>query len=98
LAEQFGLDRVSGAAVTEVRSESPAATAGLNTGDVIVEFDGTSIRTPQDLQGLVERAAVNTAHKLTIIRDGTRQTLNVSPAPMPVDLTEATLSGENITG
>ena len=83
LSKQLGLDTVKGAVVTDVRSGSPAAKSGLQSGDVIVEFDGTAIRRPRDLQGQVERASLTEAHEVVVIRDGKRTKLSVTVQAMP---------------
>ena len=54
LAEQFGVHRHGGVFVNEVMSESPAAKAGLQEGDVITEFAGKHVGTPGQLQHLVD--------------------------------------------
>ena len=77
LSKQLGLDTIRGAVVTEVRTGSPAAKAGLQSGDVVLEFDGTSISKPGDLQGRVERASLSDVHKVLIIRDGKTMAINV---------------------
>ncbi len=82
LSKQFGLSTVQGALVTEVRPGTPAESAGLKTGDVIVEFDGRAINDPHDLQNVVERAQLGDSHKLTIIRDGKQTTVEVGLQPM----------------
>jgi Do/DeqQ family serine protease len=46
LAERFDLKRPAGAVVTNVVAESPAARAGLKTGDVIVAVDGQAVDDP----------------------------------------------------
>lgn len=89
LSEQFGLNTVSGAVVTHVRNGSPAAKAGVQSGDVVLEFDGMAIRKPADLQAFVERASLTDSHKLVIVRNGTNMTLNVNVEAMPVSLTDA---------
>jgi serine protease Do len=43
LAEQLGLESTSGALVAQVEPSSPAARAGLQPGDVIVEVDGVAV-------------------------------------------------------
>lgn len=49
-AKVYGLKEAKGAIVTEVRdSRGAAATAGMQVGDVIVEFDGKPIDNAQDL-------------------------------------------------
>jgi len=79
--------------VTDVREGSPAAKSGLQSGDVIVEFDGVNIGSPRDLQGRVERASLTDAHKLVVIRDGNTMTLDVNVQAMPANLTVAGESG-----
>jgi len=55
----------------------------LQSGDVVLEFDGTSISKPGDLQGRVERASLNDVHKVEIIRDGKTMSINVRVEAMP---------------
>ncbi len=86
LSKQLGLDTIRGAVVTEVRSGSPAAKAGLQSGDVVLEFDGTAISKPGDLQGRVERASLSDVHKVMIIRDGKTMTINVRVEAMLSDV------------
>lgn len=84
LSKQLGLDTVRGAVVTDVRAGSPAANAGLLSGDVILEFDGMSITKPADLQGRVERASLNDAHKVVVLRDGKKMSIDVRVEAMPM--------------
>lgn len=84
LSKQLGMDTVRGAVVTDVRAGSPAAKAGLQSGDVVLEFDGTSITKPGDLQGRVERASLNDVHKVVLIRDRKTMSLDVRVEAMPV--------------
>jgi len=83
LSKQFGLKDVSGTLVTEVRAGTPAEAAGLHVGDVIVEFDGAKIDGPRKLQSLVEQAAMNESHDLTVIRDGKRMEFQLTLELMP---------------
>ena len=86
LSKQFGLNTVKGAVVTDVRAGSPAAKAGLQSGDVVLEFDGMAISRPGDLQGRVERASLNEAHKVVVIRGGKTMTVDVRVEAMPTNL------------
>lgn len=86
LSRQLGLNAVKGAVVTDVRPGSPAAKAGLQSGDVVVEFDGAAINKPADLQARVERASLADTHRLTIIRGGKTLTLEASVEAMPTTL------------
>ncbi len=85
LAHQFGLKAREGVVVADVTPDSPAAKAGLKSGDVIVEFAGKAIATPQELQTLVERSAAGKEQPLYVLRDGKRTELSVSPTEMPGD-------------
>ena len=53
---------------------SPAALAGLQTGDEIVEVDGTSVRDFYDLQAALQTGQT---HSLTVNRDGTSLSLSI---------------------
>jgi len=58
IAESLGYDDDVGALVSEVMDDGPAATAGLEQGDVIVEFDGMPVRESTDLPRMVARTPV----------------------------------------
>jgi serine protease Do len=79
LAQHFGLKVHEGVLVAEVLSDSAAAKTGMKPGDVIVEFAGKSVSTPQELQAAVEQAEIGHAQTLVAVREGKRMTLNVSP-------------------
>lgn len=86
LSKQLGLSTVNGVLVTEVRPDSAAAKSGLQSGDVIVEFDGKAIHHPRELQSAVERAAIDQSHAVTIVRNGKRRVVDVNVAQMPQTL------------
>ena len=49
-AQVYGLGDLRGAFITDIRDKSgPASVAGLKTGDIIVVFNGTAIKSAQDL-------------------------------------------------
>ena len=83
LAETFGLDRPYGALVAEVMPDSPAAEAGLRSGDVILEFNGAEISRSSDLPHRVGRAAVGSEAELTIMRDQQRKKLTFTVGELP---------------
>jgi len=57
LADSFGLDTPRGALVSSVEDEGPAAKAGLEAGDVILEFDGRPIGAASELPAAVAQTA-----------------------------------------
>lgn len=75
--QKLGLGEVRGAAVEKVAENSPAAKAGLQTGDVVVKFDGESVTSVRKLQRLI--AEVSPDHKvtMTIVRGGAEQEITV---------------------
>jgi len=78
LAEAFGLDKVTGALITRVLPDTPAARAGLRRGDVLLTFAGKTVRGVRELQLLVASAPVDRQVPVEILRDGQRQVVNVT--------------------
>ncbi len=83
LAESFGMDRPHGALVSKVLPNSPAKSAGVVIGDIIVGFNGKTIETSSELPPMVGIAPVNKKGKLTVIRQGVRKTFNVTVGLLP---------------
>jgi len=73
------LDRPGGVYVIDVREGSPAARAGLRSGDVVVAFDGERIRSVRHFSRLVLETAPGRAVPGEIVRGGARQTLTITP-------------------
>ena len=77
LAESFGLDRPRGALIAQVGVDSPAQEAGLQSGDIILEFDGQAINSSSDLPHVVGLIAPGSEVKAVVRREGSNQTLQV---------------------
>jgi len=77
LAESFGMERPEGALVAQVLEDSPAQAAGLQAGDVIVEFNGRTVGSASALPPLVGLTPVGEAAKVVVLRDGKRKKLDV---------------------
>jgi serine protease Do len=75
LAEQFGIQPGSGVLISEVRPGSPAAAAGMQTGDIVVELAGKRVGSPRQLQAAVEQTAPGVEQTIAVIRDKQRTTL-----------------------
>lgn len=89
LSKKLGLATIQGVLVTDVRPDSSGAKAGLNSGDVILEFDGQAVNTPRDLQRTVERADMAKQHTIIVMRDGQRATLTSDVAELPSNKSQA---------
>jgi serine protease Do len=77
IADSLGLKQRGGALVADVVQGGPAQKAGLQTGDVIVEFDKKEIRDSSDLPGAVARVAPGTSVQLKVVRDGKQITVPI---------------------
>ena len=86
LAEALKLDGTQGALVGEVMSDSPAARAGLQTGDVITAFDGKPVATSQDLPGMVAETPVDQDVTVTVRRQGESLDLAVTVGKMHAEM------------
>ena len=73
------LKQQSGVRIRDVDEDSPAAKAGVREGDIVVAFDGEAIRSARQFSRLVEETASGRTVKLTVMRNGQRQTLDVTP-------------------
>ena len=83
LAESLGLDRPAGALVAAVTERSPAAGAGLRSGDVIVGFDGQPVESPEAFGFRLGTKAVGGNAELTYRRGGRTLTGALTLAPPP---------------
>ena len=68
IAESFGLNRPTGALVTEVAANGPAAAAGLKQGDLITAVDGKLVESPESFGFRFGTEPVGGAATLTIRR------------------------------
>ena len=75
---KFGLSEVRGVAVEKVVENSPAAKAGLQSGDVIVKFEGEEITGVRKLTRLISEVAPDHQVKLMILRNGNEQEITAT--------------------
>jgi serine protease Do len=79
-AKELKLPGDYGAIVQEVREDSPAAKAGLEKGDVILQFAGEKVRSVAELQRLVHETPPGRTVAIEISRSGHTQTLTAELA------------------
>ena len=77
MAEALDLDRPVGALVTNVNEGSAAEKAGIEPGDVILEFDGQTVEVWSDLPPIVGANPPGTEAEVVLSRNGKRKTLEV---------------------
>lgn len=78
LARSFGMDKPGGALVAKVNQGSPAADAGVNTGDVILAFNGEVIELSSDLPPLVGAIRPGETVEVDVLRNGKQLSLSVT--------------------
>ncbi|MFW6292422.1 MAG: PDZ domain-containing protein [Spirochaetota bacterium] len=77
IADELGLDSTSGAFVSGVYADSPAARAGLLPGDVILRIGDTPIDTSNTLVRTVANIEPEQASRFELVRNGERMTMTV---------------------
>ena len=75
LASAFGITAQHGAVVTQVTAGSPAAKAGLKSGDVIVRINGRTMRDSSDVRNTIGLLPVGEQVKLDVMRNGKEKTV-----------------------
>jgi len=83
LRAQLGLEQHTTVIVVNVRPESPAATAGLIIGDLILSIDGVTIAEPEDLAAALRPERVGQTVPVRIVRGGEPRELRVAVGERP---------------
>ena len=78
-----------GVTVAQVQAGSPAAQAGIQTGDVIRRFDGREVTNLNVLRSLVAQTQLNKEVELEIVRDGKPLKVKAQIKEQPVDYQSA---------
>jgi S1-C subfamily serine protease len=79
VVRHFGLQYESGVRVSTVEKDSPAATAGVQPGDIIVAFGASAVRTVDDLHRLLTGGRIGDGVELVLLRRSQRLVLSVTP-------------------
>jgi serine protease Do len=77
---RFKLSAQSGVVIEEVTKDSAAERAGVKADDVVVQYDGESVRSAAQVTRLVRESVAGRTVKMGVIRDGKRVDLDVVPA------------------
>ena len=85
LAESFGMQQGEGILIAQVTEDSPAGKAGLRQGDVIVAFRGEPVTDVGNFRNRVALTPPGSSQELTIVREGQRQTLDVTIGTLNAD-------------
>ena len=83
IADSLGMKKAEGALVAEPQDGSPAAKAGILSGDVITAVNGTPVKDARDLARTIGTLAPDATVKLDVIRNGQAKTISLSLGQMP---------------
>jgi serine protease Do len=85
LAEAYGVKENTGALVSSVTPDGPAAKAGILDGDVILKFDGKDVTSMRGLPRLVAQTQIGKDVDVELLRKGQRKTLKVAVGRLAED-------------
>jgi serine protease Do len=89
LAAGFDLPAKTGVLINDLTEDGPADRAGVERGDIILEFEGTPVRDADHLQILVAAVSPGTKVELEVLRDGREKRIRVKLGERPVNPREA---------
>src|SRR5262249_58186433 len=87
--KQSKVKSTDGAVVGDVTPGSPADKAGMQSGDVITQYNGKAVSSNTDLRFMVAQTPVGTTVPLRVLRQGHEQALSVKIGEQPKDLAQA---------
>jgi serine protease Do len=85
IADNLGLKSTGGALVAQAEKNSPAEAAGVKAGDVITAVDNEPVADPHDLARRIAALGPKKTATLSILRNGSPMTVDVTLATMPTD-------------
>jgi serine protease Do len=83
IADSLGLKKAEGALVAEPQADSPAAKAGIRSGDVITAVNGATVKDARELARTIGGLAPGTSIKLNVLHNGTDKVVNLTLGTLP---------------
>lgn len=94
LAQEFKVKGEEGVLIADVVSGSPAEEAGIERGDVVLEFDGKEVRDPAHLKNMVANTPPGKTVKIKISRNGEIKTVRATMKELPDKLQAAKMENQ----
>jgi serine protease Do len=85
IADSMGLKQTTGALVSEPQKDSPAAKAGIQSGDVITAVNDTPVHDARELARKIGTMSPGASVKLALIRKGDEKTVTLTLGTLPND-------------
>lgn len=97
IAKSFRLSETQGALIGDVTKDGPAAKAGLETGDVILDLDGQKVIDSRTLRLKIGSMVPSTTVKLTVFRNGAPHEIAVKLGEIPASAAQSAEAAGNPT-
>jgi Do/DeqQ family serine protease len=88
LARYLKMPDIKGVIVTSVEPESPAQTAGLKEGDIILSIDNQKTASTGDYQTIARSLAAGNKMAAEILRNGQEKTVHVNTRVFPIEMAD----------
>jgi serine protease Do len=98
IAENLGMKGSEGALVAEPQAGSPAAKAGIESGDVITAVNGHAVKDARDLARQIGTMAPGSEAKLTVWRKGEDKSLSLTLGELPKEARAENMPDSRSTG
>jgi serine protease Do len=97
IAEGLGMKKAAGALVSEPQPNSPAAKAGIESGDVITSVDGNAIADARELARRIGTMAPGTSVKLGVLHEGQDKTVTLTLGTLPNEKAASNQDTQHVT-
>ena len=78
LAQAFGVENTKGSLITKVMPSSPAETAGLKKGDIVIRVNQRKVKNSSQLRNYIAEAGAWADVTLEVIREGKSEIIKVT--------------------
>lgn len=95
IAESLGLDNAKGALVAGITEGGPSEKAGVETGDIILEFAGKPVKEMRTFPRIVAETTIGEEMEMVLWRDGKKKTVSVKIGELEKAEEEGLLASEN---
>jgi serine protease Do len=85
IADSLGLKQATGALVSEPQKDSPAAKAGIQSGDVITSLNDAAVHDPRELARKIGTMTPGTTVTLGVVHGGENKTVSLTLGTLPND-------------